>query len=85
MSEQLQGDVTFLGLATSDRPEEAFALIEEAEVSYQVGLDPDGTILRSFVEVQALPATVVINDDDIETRVGLLDVDALTELVAEIS
>lgn len=83
--QEMAGEVTILGLATSDRAIEALALVEESGVTYQVGLDRDGEILSAFFEVEALPATVVINGSDMESHVGVLDLDELTELIRDIS
>ena len=83
--QEMAGEVTILGLATSDRSIEALALVEESGVTYQVGLDRDGEILSAFFEVEALPATVVINGSDMESHVGAFNLDELTELIRDIS
>jgi len=54
-------DVTFIGLDTQDNSRDAAnALIDSTGVSYQLGLDPDGSIYRQFGGI-GMPTTVFIN------------------------
>lgn len=54
-------DVTFIGLDTQDASRDAAnALIHSTGVSYQLGLDPDGSIYRQFGGI-GMPTTVFIN------------------------
>ena len=56
------GQVTFIGLATTDPESQARALAEQTGVTYELGFDPTGEIIRQFGAV-SLPTTVFVGAD----------------------
>ncbi len=82
VSNNLAGEVTFLGLATSDRTEASTALLEETGVTFTTGQDIDGSIFRLF-EGLAMPTTVFLNADHeiIRVHAGVFNAETLTETI----
>jgi len=82
VSQDMAGDVTFLGLSVQDRVESAIDLVAETGVTYPVGNDQNGEI---FTQVGALgmPTTVFIRADRTIASVhsGVLDVESLTDMI----
>jgi cytochrome c biogenesis protein CcmG/thiol:disulfide interchange protein DsbE len=60
LSERLDGEVAFVGLALQDTPADAGALVARTGVRYPIGLDPDGTLFQAFGG-QAMPTTVFLD------------------------
>lgn len=60
LSERLDGQVAFLGLALQDRARDARELVARTGVRYPVGLDPDGALFQAFGG-QAMPTTVFLD------------------------
>ena len=54
--------MTFIGLATTDPESQARALAEQTGVTYELGFDPTGEIIRQFGAV-SLPTTVFVGAD----------------------
>lgn len=82
---QAVGDqVTFLGLAMQDRPEEALALVERTGVTYQVAQDKDGSVITALGGI-VLPTTVLLDaeGDVVASHAGELSEDQLLELIAD--
>lgn len=84
VSENLAGDVTFLGLATQDRAEASDELIENTGVQFDVGRDPNGEIFNIFQGL-GMPTTVFINADGTvaDVHTGVLNVESLTQAINE--
>ena len=84
VSNNLDSDVEFLGLATTDRAEASDELIEATGVTFDVGRDPTGEIFNIFQGL-GMPTTVFINADGTVANVhtGVLNVDALTDIINE--
>jgi len=84
VSQQLDGDVTFLGLATQDRAEASDELIENTGVTFDVGRDPDGAIFSIFQGL-GMPTTVFINADGTvaDVHTGVLNFESLTDAINE--
>jgi len=59
---QVGDRVTFLGLDVRDTVEAGRALVERTGVTYDIGLDPDGTLIREFGGT-VLPTTVFVLPD----------------------
>jgi thiol-disulfide isomerase/thioredoxin len=55
-------DVTFLGLAVRDRPEDAQAIVKRTGVTFRTLRDADGDALTYFGGIQ-MPATVFVGAD----------------------
>ena len=84
VSENLAGDVTFLGLATQDRAEASDELIENTGVQFDVGRDPNGEIFNIFQGL-GMPTTVFMNADGTvaDVHTGVLNVESLTRAINE--
>ncbi len=84
VSQNLEGEVQFLGLATQDRAEASDELIENTGVQFPVGRDPDGSIFNIFQGL-GMPTTVFINADGTvaDVHTGVLNVESLTEAINE--
>jgi thiol-disulfide isomerase/thioredoxin len=82
VSQNMAGQVTFLGLATQDRVENAVQLIADAGVTYTVGNDQNGEIFQIFKGL-GMPTTVFINADRTVAKVhtGVLDAESLTDTI----
>jgi len=82
VSQNMADQVTFLGLATQDRVENAVQLVADTGVTYTVGNDQNGEIFQIF-EGLGMPTTVFINADRTVAKVhtGVLDVESLTETI----
>lgn len=59
---QVGDRVTFLGLDVRDTVEAGRALVKRTGVTYDIGLDPDGTLIREFGGT-VLPTTVFVLPD----------------------
>lgn len=62
VSQQMAGQVQFIGLATQDDPARAALLIEQTGVSYEIGLDRNGKVFELF-DGFAMPTTVFLTSD----------------------
>lgn len=82
VSQNLAGEVVFLGLATQDRAENAVELVDQTGVTYAVGNDQNGDVFGIFKGL-GMPTTVFLNADRTVANVhtGVLDVDSLTDAV----
>lgn len=82
VSQNMSSEVTFLGLATQDRVENAVQLVADTGVTYTVGNDQNGEIFQIF-EGLGMPTTVFINADRTVAKVhtGVLDVESLTDTI----
>ena len=61
-SARTAGRVAFLGVDHLDDRDKAVALLEEFQVPYPAGYDPDGEMARRF-RLRGLPSTVFIDSD----------------------
>lgn len=84
VSNQLDGEVEFLGLATNDRLDASIELLEATGVTFDVGQDPTGEIFNIFQGL-GMPTTVFINADGTvaDVHTGVLNVESLIEAVNE--
>ncbi len=82
--QDLGDEVTFLGLAYNDQPEDAKATVEATGVTYRVGRDLDGALLEHFKGIQ-MPTTVILDADGnvVHREDGELDEDELRALLVE--
>ncbi|MET0727734.1 MAG: TlpA disulfide reductase family protein [Acidimicrobiales bacterium] len=82
---QAIGDqVTFLGLAMQDRPEDAQALVERTGVTYRTAQDKDARVITALGGT-ILPTTVLLDADGdiVTTHNGQIDADGLRKLIAD--
>lgn len=84
VSQALGGDVTFLGVAVQDRPEDAGRIVESTGITYDWTRDIQGDIVGAAGVVQ-MPSTMFIAADGTVEKVqgGALDVDRLRDLIDE--
>lgn len=82
VSQNLDGQVTFLGLATSDREDASIELVADTGITFPTGQDQSGEIFRLFEGI-AMPTTVFLDEDHQVIRVhsGVLNVETLTETI----
>ncbi len=77
-------EVTFIGLAVTDPPDAAQALVEQTGVTYRTALDEDGSVINALGGT-VLPTTVVLDADGVvlNTHPGELTADELRALLAD--
>ena len=76
--------VAFLGLAVTDRPEDALDLVEQTGISYATAQDNDGSVMNALGG-SFLPTTVLLAADGriVATHTGQLTATELRALIAE--
>lgn len=84
VSQSLDDDVQFFGLAVTDRPEDASRIVEETGVTYDWSRDIHGDIAAGF-RVTTMPSTLFITPDGAVAHVqaGAMDQDRLRSLIEE--
>ena len=82
--QDLRDEVTFVGIAVQDRPDDAADIIERTGVTYDTGLDPDGRVFQAIGGV-ALPTTAVIRADGTiaDVRTGAVSEGTLRDLIRD--
>ena len=77
-------EVAFIGLAVTDPPDDAQALVEQTGVTYRTALDQDGSVINALGGT-VLPTTVVLDADGVvlATHPGELTADELRALLAD--
>jgi len=82
--QELGDQVTFLGLAVQDRPEDALDLVERTGVSYRTALDKRGDVIYALGGI-LLPTTVVLDADGeiVGSHTGELTADEIRTLLTE--
>lgn len=82
--QEFGGEVEFLGLAMQDRTEAAAELVDETNVTYPIGLDPEGDIFAQFGGL-GMPTTVFVGADGTIERVhsGQLSAEGLADIINE--
>lgn len=66
--QQLGDDVAFLGINMQDSVTKGEELVEETGVTYDIGRDPDGSLLAEFGGV-AMPTTVLVDAEGTIVRI----------------
>jgi cytochrome c biogenesis protein CcmG/thiol:disulfide interchange protein DsbE len=81
---ELGDQVTFLGLALQDRPEDALDLVERTGVTYRTAQDKDASVIAALGGT-LLPTTVLLDADGevVTVHSGQLDADDLRDLLAD--
>lgn len=84
VSQGLGGDVTFLGIAVQDRPEDASRIVESTGITYDWTRDISGDIVGAAGVIQ-MPSTMFVSADGTVEKVqgGALEPDRLRELIDE--
>lgn len=82
VSQNMAGQVTFLGLATQDRSDNSVELLESTGVTFATGKDQNGEIFSLFQGL-AMPTTVFLdaNHEVVRVHSGVFDVASLTETI----
>ena len=80
--ESLEGRVAFLGLSQDHSSQAALNLVETTGVTYDVGWDLDLDVYKATGSI-AMPTTAFVSPSGelLDTFAGVLDADALSELV----
>lgn len=83
--QELGDQVTFLGLAVQDRPENALDLVERTGVTYRTALDPESRVITELASTSFLPTTVLLdaNGEVVGSHTGELDGAAIRQLIAD--
>ncbi|MCY4422354.1 MAG: TlpA disulfide reductase family protein [Acidimicrobiaceae bacterium] len=83
--ESLDGEVAFLGLSQDQTPGDALALVERTGVTYDVGWDLDLEVYGATESI-AMPTTAFVSPSGelLDTFAGILDAEALTELIENV-
>jgi thiol-disulfide isomerase/thioredoxin len=84
VSQELAGQVNFVGMSIDQASGDALQLVEDTGVTYDIGWDPSEEIFNHFRPF-AMPTTVFVNADGTIARVwsGALDGDALRDKISE--
>lgn len=79
--QDLGDQVTFLGMDVQDTETSGRAFVDAVGITWQLGLDPDGSILQHVVNDVGLPTTVILDRQGrvALTHLGPLDVSTLTQ------
>ena len=83
--QELAGEpLAFLGLAVTDRADDALALVEQTGVTYPTAQDPDAAVITALGG-SVLPTTVLLGADGeiLATRHGEIDADELRSMIAD--
>lgn len=82
--QELGDQVTFLGLAMQDRPEDALDLVERTGVTYRTAQDKDASVITALGG-SVLPTTVLLDaaGEVVALHNGELDADGLRRLLAD--
>lgn len=82
--QELGDQVTFLGLAMQDRPEDALELVERTGVTYRTAQDKDASVITALGGT-VLPTTVLLDAEGevVALHNGELDAEVLRRLLAD--
>lgn len=86
LHEEMGGSVTFLGINTAEGTKPAQRFLEDVPVSYELGRDPDGSVLKAFGRAN-LPTTVIIDAQGRvrDTHTGIISRDDLRSRIEAVS
>ena len=82
--QELGGEpLAFLGLAVTDRADDALALVEQTGVTYPTAQDPDAAVITRWAAA-CCPTTVLLGADGeiLATHHGEMDADELRALIS---
>ncbi len=82
--QDLGDEIQFLGMNTQDSMGPALDLVDETGVTYELGLDPNGDIFRTF-SVFTMPMTFFINADGevVDTHGGIFTEQQLRDQIRD--
>ncbi len=82
--QQLGDQVAFVGLNLQDDPDDAFGIVRQTGVTYDLGRDPVGELFRDFGGI-GMPTTVFVDESGIviDTHTGALSQAQLEQLIAD--
>lgn len=82
VSQEVAGEVEFIGLAVQDRTADATRIVEETGITYRWASDEKGDV-ASAAQVTQMPATLFIDGtgEVVSVQSGALDADELRELL----
>ena len=82
VSQQVAGDVEFIGLAVQDRTADATRIVDETGITYRWARDGRGDV-ASAAQVTQMPATMFIDAEGevVSVHSGALDADELRDLL----
>jgi len=85
LHEQLGARVAFLGMDVQDTVPSATAFVATVKVTWDIGRDPDGSILQKQFGGIGLPTTVVLDRDGtiVQKWLGIVNIDELTQLLKD--
>jgi len=83
VSQELAGQVGFVGLAVQDRPEDATRIVEQTGVTYPWARDVTGDFANA-ARVTQMPSTLFVDAEGeiVSVHSGALDADELRELIS---
>jgi thiol-disulfide isomerase/thioredoxin len=83
--QELGAKVAFLGLNVQDTVEAARSFLETVKVTWDIGRDPSGSILRSEADGVGLPTTLLLDAQGmiVFKRLGAVDVGQLRQALAD--
>lgn len=81
-SRQLDGEVAFLGVAHQDDAGLAAAMLDEFEITYPAGNDPNGDVARDYL-LRGMPSTAFVGSDGslVGVAAGELDASELADWI----
>lgn len=74
-SRRLEGEVTFIGIAHQDDPGLAAEMLQDFDVSYPAGDDPEGEVARRYL-LRGMPSTAFVAADGTLVGVAVGEMDA---------
>jgi thiol-disulfide isomerase/thioredoxin len=83
---QVGDDITFLGLDVQDTVEGGKAFVDTVGITWELGRDPDASILQGVMHGTALPTTVILDSEGriVFSHLGKLDQpEELTKVLQE--
>jgi thiol-disulfide isomerase/thioredoxin len=85
LHQELGSKVAFLGLNVQDTVEAARSFLETVKVTWDIGRDPSGSILRSEADGVGLPTTLLLDAQGmiVFKRLGAVDVGQLRQALAD--
>ena len=84
-SRRLEGEVAFIGVAHQDDRELATEMLDEFDITYPAGNDPDGDVARDYA-LRGMPSTAFVAADGtlVGVAAGELDADELQDWIARL-
>jgi thiol-disulfide isomerase/thioredoxin len=86
LHQQIGTKVAFLGMDVQDTVPSATAFVATVKVTWDIGRDPDGSILTSKVGAVGMPSTVLVAPDGSIVQKwlnGVVDIGELTKVIHE--